>query len=286
MLKKVIILGGSGLLGKNLILTCKERNIEFLSVGRKNCDLNLDLSNYSSFKNFPKIEENSVIINATGFTSLMDCEDNYENCYTINTKIVENFFKKFSEDLRFVQVSTDQLYDGIYNQPNKENGKIKIKNKYAQSKFEAEEICLKNSNSLIIRTNFTGIKNNKGETFYEWATDSIRKNRDISLFSDMYNSTIDVKSASEFIIDLVKKGARGVFNLGSSDIISKKDFILKIASELKLKFTNYKISSVESVVPTRCKYLGLNVSKISNFLNVKMPSSSSVVKRLVRGDSN
>ena len=33
------------------------------------------------------------------------------------------------------------------------------------------------------------------------------ENRDISLFSDMYNSTIDVKC---FIIDLVKKGARGV----------------------------------------------------------------------------
>ena len=54
----------------------------------------------------------------------------------------------------------------------------------------------------------------------------------------------------------------------------------------KIDHLEYKISSVESVVPTRCKYLGLNVSKISNFLNVKMPSSSSVVKRLVRGDSN
>jgi len=56
---------------------------------------------------------------------------------------------------------------------------------------------------------------------------------------------------------------------------------LTLASELKVNFTNFKISSVENVSPKRCKYLGLDVSKISKYLKTDMPTSKEVIKNLV-----
>lgn len=283
MTKKIIILGATGLLGQNLIKSCIEKNIKFVSVGRKNCEINLDLSEPSSLKKLSKIIDQSIIINATGFASLEKCEDNFENCYKINTKIVENFFKhKFNENFKFVQISTDQLYEGKKNTSNKETDKIRILNKYAKSKFEAENISLKKNNSLIIRTNFTGIKNNNKETFFEWILEEIKANIETVLFNDMYCSTIDVSNAANFIIDLSIKDAIGVYNLGSKDFITKKDFFLKVAAEMKVDNLRITEDSVDSMKVKRNKNIGLDVSKTIKFLGKDMPTSTEVIKKLVK----
>ena len=109
MTQKVIILGATGLLGRNLVKSCVKKNIKFITVGRKNCNINLDLSEPSSFKNLSKIVDQAIVINATGFNSLEICEENFENCKQINTKIVKNFFEhKFLEILnlfKFLQIN-------------------------------------------------------------------------------------------------------------------------------------------------------------------------------------
>lgn len=282
-----MILGGTGLLGKYLIKTCQINKKKYLTAGRNNCDINLDFTNKSLVEKMLHKYPCQIIINATGLTSLLDCEKNYRKCYQINTKIVDNFINsKLSNKFKFVQISTDQVYKGKKNIPNKENSKIELNNNYAKTKYAAEKICLKNKNNLVIRTNFTGIKKNNIKTFYEWALDLLKGNKYVNLFDDAFYSTIDVYSASEFILKLTLKNAKGVFNLGSSDFISKKEFILKLAKEMSLKFENYNTSSVDTIKPKRSKNLGLDITKISNFLNLKMPNSKTVIKNLVSGKIN
>ena len=287
MQKKIMILGGTGLLGKCLIKTCQINKQKYVTAGRNNCDINLDLTNKSLVEEMLHEYPCQIIINATGLTSLLECEENYKKCYQINAKIVDNFINsKLSKNYKFIQISTDQVYKGKENIPNKENSKIKLNNNYAKTKYAAEKICLKNKNSLIIRTNFTGIKKNDIKTFYEWTLDVLKKNKYVNLFDDAFNSTIDVYSASEFILKLALKNAEGIFNLGSSDFISKKEFILKVAKELNLKFENYSTTSIDIIKPKRSKNLGLDITKISDFLKLKMPNSKTVIKNLVRGKIN
>lgn len=284
MTQKVIILGAAGLLGRNLVKSCIKRNIRFITVGRKNCEINLDLSETSKFKKLSKILDQSIVINATGFTSLEKCEKNFKNCNQINTKIVKNFFEyKFFGDFKFVQISTDQLYGGEKNLPNKESDKIKILNEYAKSKFEAEKICLIKDNTLVVRTNFTGIKNNNKETFFEWILNEITSENETVLFNDMYCSTLDVNSAADLILELSLRDAVGVYNLGSEDFISKKDFCLKVSAEMKIKFLNIIEKSVDTMKVKRNKNIGLDVTKIKKFLNKDMPTSTEVIKKLIKG---
>lgn len=283
MTQKVIILGATGLLGRNLIRSCIKRNIKFITVGRKNCEINLDLTKIFNFKKLSKIVDQSIVINATGFTSLEKCEENFENCYEINTKIVKNFFEhKFFRNFKFVQISTDQLYEGKKNLPNKESDKIKIVNEYAKSKFEAEKISLIEDNSLVLRTNFTGIKNNNKETFFEWIVDKVKLKSETVLFNDMYCSTLDVNSAADLILDLSIRNAKGVYNLGSEDFISKKDFFLKVAAEMKTEFFNIKEESVDTMKVKRNKNIGLDISKTKKFLNKDLPTSTEVIKTLIK----
>ena len=283
MIEKVMILGATGLLGRNLVQSCIKRKIKFITVGRKNCHINLDLSEPANLKNLSKEIDRSIVINATGYTSLEKCEKDFKNCYQINTRIVENFFKhSFCESFKFVQISTDQLYEGKKNFPNKETDKIKIINKYAKSKYEAEKICYGKDNSLIIRTNFTGIKNNKKETFFEWVLDKINSENETVLFNDMYCSTLDVNSTADLILDLSIQNAVGVYNLGSEDFISKKEFFLKVATEMKKKYLNIREESVDTMKVKRNKNIGLDISKTKKLLNKNLPNSKEVIKKLIK----
>ena len=264
---KILILGGSGLLGKNLIKKFRNKGINnIFSMSKKSSEFKVDLTKYQDAKKAISKINPEIIINAAGLTSLNECEKNPKKCFQINTQIVKNILKiKSQQNFKFIQISTDQVYGPNKNILNKENSKIKIVNNYAKSKYIAEKLCLKDKEILIIRTNFSGISNRKVKTFFEWAQESIKKKKKLFLFEDMYCSTIDVKSLSNIIFELIKHNAKGLFNIGTSNAISKKDFILKLAYKLnkKDKGINYVSDSIDLINPKRNKNLGLDTKKVT-----------------------
>ena len=282
---KILILGGSGLLGQNLIKRFKNEGINnIFSVSKNNSKFKTDLTKYQDAKiAFNKINP-EIVINAAGLTSLEECEKNPKKCYQINTGIVKNILKiKSQQNFKFIQISTDQVYGPNRNILNKENSKIKIVNNYAKSKYIAEKLCLKDKEILNIRTNFSGISNRKVKTFFEWAQESIKKKKKLLLFEDMYCSTIDVQSLSNIIVNLVRCDAKGLFNIGASNAISKKDFILKLANKLskKNKTINYISDSIDLIYPKRNKNLGLDTKKVTKHFKIKMPSSNQAIQNMI-----
>ena len=164
---------------------------------------------------------------------------------------------------------------------NNEKSKTYAINNYAKTKILAENAVKKIKNYLIIRTNFTGRKLKKGTTFIDWINNSIKKKNIIKLFDDMYTSTIDVKSCAKLIVNLAIIKSSGIYNLGSKDVISKKEFALKFTKKIK-KRIKYKEVSCETLAVKRGKKLGLNVNKIEKKLGVKMLSSNQAIYNLAK----
>ena len=82
-------------------------------------------------------------------------------------------------------------------------------NNYSKSKFLAEKKIKNNKDVLIIRTNFMLNKKSK-KSFIYWLNENIKKKRLITLFEDMYTSTIDIKSLITIIIKLIIKNGKGI----------------------------------------------------------------------------
>ena len=119
-------------------------------------------------------------------------------------------------NIKLVQISTDHFITSDQNRKHKENSKIKILNTYAKTKFLAEKYTKHNKNHIIIRTNFTGYRNKtNNQTFIEWLLDNFKK-KSFYLFDDFYCSTIDVKSLSNIIFDLIDLDFKGTVNIGNS----------------------------------------------------------------------
>ena len=156
-----LILGSNGLLGSNLVKELKKRKANFFTIARTNSNYNLDLKNFKKLNNFFLNYKFKIVINCAAKIDINYCEKKFNQAKLINYSMVK-FLSKMSKKFGFklVQISTDHVYKGQKLKLNNEKSKIFSINKYAETKILAEKSMKKLKRFLIIRTNFTGRKNN------------------------------------------------------------------------------------------------------------------------------
>ena len=274
-----LVVGSNGLLGSNIVKILKKKKISFLTVARKDSDFNLNLKNFKRLNKFFSKNKFKIVINCAAIIDINYCEKKYNVALIINcmlVKFLSQMSKKF--DFKFVQISTDHVYKGKNLVFNSEKSKIFAINKYAKSKILAEKYLKKLKKFLIVRTNFTGKKKN---SFIDWLMRSIKKKKEINLYNDMYTSTMDVQTCAKTIIELAQLKSKGIYNLGSTNMITKENFAKNLSKILKIKM-NYKSISSDIQLTPRGKNLGLNVKKIEKRIGHKMPTSNQSIINLVK----
>ena len=282
--KKIIfeylLIGSNGLLGSSIKSKLNLKKV--MCVARKNSDYNVDLKYFKKFKKiFDKYEFKNVI-NCAAITNLSKCEKEKKKTKKINLELpilLNNLSKKMKFNL--IHISTDQVYCKGKSNKFKETDKISFLNYYSKTKFLAEKILMNNKKSLIIRTNFTGFKKNLNKTFVGWLLDNIKRKKKISLFNDFYVSTIDVNFCSKVIINLIKKKAKGIYNIGSRKSISKERFAILFANKMGKKLNYNSVSSTKSDIK-RPKNITLDISKIERKLKILMPYPVAVINNLIK----
>jgi dTDP-4-dehydrorhamnose reductase len=274
-----LVIGSNGLLGSNIVKILKKKKINFLTVAKKNSNFNINLENFKRLDKFFLKNKFKIVINCAAIIDINYCEKKYNISSIINSKLVKflsQMSKKF--DFKFVQISTDQVYKGKNAVLNSEKSKIFAINKYAKSKILAEKYLKELKKFLIIRTNFTGRKKN---SFIDWLIRNFKKKAEINLFNDMYTSTMDVQTCAKTIIKLAMLKSKGIYNLGSRNMITKENFAKKLSNILKIKIKYKSVSSDILQVP-RGKNLGLDVKKIEKKIGYKMPTTNQSIINLVK----
>tara|TARA_B110000971_G_C19951764_1_gene473692 strand:- start:23 stop:874 length:852 start_codon:yes stop_codon:yes gene_type:complete len=274
-----LVIGSKGLLGAKIVKILKNNNNNYLTIARKDSNFNLNLKNFKSLNKFFLKNKFRVVINCAAIIDINYCESKFNEALIINCKLVKflsEMSKKF--DFKLVQISTDHVYRGKKLKLNHEKSKIFAINKYAKTKILAEKYLKRLKKFLIIRTNFTGKKKN---TFIDWLIKSIKAKKTINLFNDMYTSTMDVNTCAKIIIDLALLKSKGIYNLGSRNMISKKNFAISVSKKLKKKI-KYKSMSCDVQQISRGKNLGLCVNKIEKKIGYKMPTSNQSIINLVK----
>lgn len=275
-----LILGSNGLLGNEIkkILPSKEN----LFISRNKSDLNLDLSKFKNLKKLFDKYSFKIVINCAAEVDIDYCEKNFKFAKKINSDLLKHLTYYSKRDtFKLVHISTDHFFINKFFRYNNEKKKIFPINKYSLTKIYAENYTLKNPKNLVVRTNFTGFAGYKKKTFISWLLKNLIRKKKIKLYNDMYTSTLDVKTCAKIIKKLIYIDAKGIYNVGAKDAISKKDFALLFAKLLKKKI-NYIEKSVSSSKVQRGKFLGLDVSKVEKALSIRMPCSKEVVKIIVK----
>ena len=96
----------------------------------------------------------------------------------------------------------------------------------------------------------------------------------------MYISTLDVETCAKIIIDLSLIQSRGIYNVGTKDMVSKKFCPSNVKNfEIEDKLSKCKF---ETLAVPRGKNLGLNVKKIEQKLRYSMPTIQQSIRSLAK----
>ncbi len=247
------------MLGQELTRYLSNMGNDVVGVARKNADYNFDVSDDEKLLNCFEAEKPDVIINTVAIVNLNECESDKGKAYIVNSRpagIISDYC--LENDIYFIQISTDHYYYGDEDKKHLETDKISLLNEYARTKYLAEALTLNNPHSLVIRTNIVGFRGGENDTFVEWALNSLKSQEEINVFEDYYTSSIDVHSFSRILYDLIEDKPSGIYNIASSDVSSKKDFIFSLAESFNL----------------------LNTDKVENAVGYKLPNLKEVTDSL------
>lgn len=280
MKKKILILGGSGLLGLHLC--------SFLRKYKKKYKLNIfkrgPINNFNNIKfvsSFLQLNKFDYIINLSAITNIDKCRKNKRLAKAINFKIVKNICtivnkKKLSTHL--ILLSTDQIYNNYKN--NTENNYL-VPNYYAKTKMIAENEA-KKINSTVIRTNFFGKSLNKKRlSFSDWIYSNLSANKSLFVVSDILFSPIRINTLCKVINLCIEKKKVGIFNVGSKNGFSKYAFsvlfakLLKLNNNLIIKTKLKKLNLIEK----RHKDMRMNVKKFEKTFNFSLPILKDEIKK-------
>lgn len=279
---KILLLGSNGMLGQSIKKEALESNIEIIGVDRTDADYTFDLTNDIRLEQTIADVRPDVVVNTAAMISLEQCEGNSGLAYNVNARlpgVIANICKKY--DCYQVQVSTDHYYVNDKKRKHKETDDINLVNEYARTKFLGEELTLLYKNSLVLRTNIVGFRGRGQLTFLEWVIKEIQSCQKMTLYTDFYTSSICVSDFARYLIMLLPKHPTGIYNLSSSEVTNKKEFILSVSKELFGIEPLYVDGSVKELEGARrAESLGLDNTKLESLLGCKMPNLKETIESI------
>tara|TARA_B100001287_G_C22657998_1_gene518825 strand:- start:610 stop:1497 length:888 start_codon:yes stop_codon:yes gene_type:complete len=281
MKPKIVFLGGSSLLSINWVKSILNSWDVFLFLNKRM----VNIEGTESVKFVYPIENSlqaqlekispRVIINCVALTNIEKCQNEKEKAEYANVKF-PSIVAKISENIgsKLVHISTDHLFKGD-NSFYSENATLSPQNYYAETKARAENIVLdENKKSLVIRTNFFGWGTFYRESFSDFIIKNLQKKKQIKLFKDVFFTPIYIDELIRLVHDLIERNEKGIFNVVSSERLSKYDFGLKIAKILSLPaylISPTPIGAFETLIK-RPLDMSLSNLKLKNLIGCKIKS--------------
>ena len=226
----ILVAGAQGLLGASLVPALRASGNHVTGCSRSPlADAQADLANWRQAEALVARLSPDVIVNLAAATDVDECERHPQHAYVTNVRIVENLARAMMNHCprsHLVQISTDQVYDGPG--PHAESD-VTLRNVYGFSKY-AGELAAASVSSTVLRTNFFGRSGTPSRrSFSDWLVNSLRRGVPVTVFDDVHFSPLSLDRLAALIRVVCERRMAGVFNLGSTQGLSKADFAFAFA---------------------------------------------------------
>ena len=321
-MKKIIVTGGLGFIGSNLIELLLKKNFYVINIDKGTYSSNL--YNTNEFKNSKKYKLINLdignkkiekiflrykplgIFNLAAETHVDRSIDNPESFIHSNIVGVYNLlecFKNFSKNnkSKFIHISTDEVYGDVIKGRTSEKYPYQPSSPYAASKASSDHLVNSYIRTYKLRAIVTNCSNNYGpkqhpEKLIPKLIYNIMNNKPLPIYGNGTNSRewIYVKDHCDALIKVFQKGKIGEFyNIGSNknlnNLLVTKE-LLKSSKKLiklgKYALNSNKIKSMLGWYPKTSFKKGIKLTLDWYFKNksyYKSLSKKDIIKRLGKG---
>ena len=275
-MKKVLVTGGLGFIGSNLIKLLLKKNYYVINIDKVSYSSNkYNVKEYDNNKNykFIKLDINSKkltkifkrykpigVFNLAAETHVDRSIDNPSNFIKSNIlgtfNLLESFrrFYKSYSNTKLIHISTDEVFGDVLTGRSNENFKYKPSSPYAASKASSDHLVSSYVRTFKIPAIITNCSNNYGpcqhpEKLIPKLIYNIINNRELPIYGNGKNSRewIYVMDHCEGLLKVFLKGKKGEFyNIGSNKNLNNLQITkyliniakkhISIGKKVKIKF--------------------------------------------------
>ena len=268
---KIIVTGGLGFIGSNLISLLIKKNFNVINIDKVSYSSNFynvrefknnnkykfikcDIGNKNKIFKILKKEKPTAIFNLAAETHVDRSIDSpypfIKNnivalCNLLET--VKNYYK-INKKLKFIHISTDEVYGDVLRGRSKENHPYKPSSPYAASKASSDHLVYSYFVTYGLPVIITNCSNNYGpkqhpEKLIPKIIYNIINNRDLPIYGNGKNSRewIYVEDHCKALLKVYKNGKKGQFyNIGSNENINNLVICSKLFRIFKKNNLNTK----------------------------------------------
>ena len=230
-MKKILVTGGSGLLGQylNLALSKKFNIHTIFDNNSGNCkefqNSKIDIRDVRLLsKHFEESQPDTVIHTAAITNPVPKANQSAKDYFDTNVTATNNIAmlcEKYKAKL--IYISTDLVYAGYRGSFLKEDAKLIPATLYAETKLVGEsKVKESTDNYLILRTALLyGFGLNHSRCHFQEMYNNLQNSIPVKLFTDQFRTPISLKDAAKIITELTSMDLKGeIINLGGIERVS------------------------------------------------------------------
>ena len=294
---RLLIIGGTGLLGQYLMLEAYQRGWEVTATYHDNDAkigtrtlVHLDVRDEGEVGEVIRSARPEAVIHAAGITDLDVCETNPQEAWEINAEGTLNVAATCKvNEIPLLYVSTDAVFNGHKSERYQEIDPPDPLSIYAQTKLEAERITLDaDHRNMVTRVSLLYGWNRvlAKENFVTWALTRLRNGMEIPLFVDRRNCPTYAPYCAKVLLKMMERGGRGLYHVAGADCLDRYEMGLKVAEVFGFTPSLCRISSMEEagLIARRGKNLCLSSQKAEGEFGVRMMGFEEGLKAMLSTD--
>ena len=245
-----LIVGGDGLIGKNLSEYWIKQDVSFHSSTRKK-EL---VSECRPFIDLKELDLEgltftySAIVFCAGISNINECEKNPIKTRNINVVSSFNLIQKLSNSGSFIVfLSSNQVFDGRTNLQKVNDEKSPI-TQYGGQKSEMEDLVSKLEGYSILR--LTKVIHPEFSLFKEWDS-KLMKNIEIKAFTDMVFCPVDIDTVISKIDGLLTNKVNGIYHCSGDVDITYYKYAENLGLSVQLDCKEECLNNIDIFTPPR-----------------------------------
>jgi dTDP-4-dehydrorhamnose reductase len=257
-MKRLLIVGGSGFVGGNLLSMLTGSDYEIHSTFHTNQSLQqnnsvkwhtLDLNNLIEIENLLSELSPEVIINISCLP-VSKCDEQPEVAQRVQVTATEIFAKYCGVKKRLIHLSTDMIFSGSKGSAYTLSDVPNPISEYGLTKLMGEQLVLKNaSNAVVIRSALVlGHGVCKPGGFTDWMISKIHNGEPLTLYKDQWRTPVIVEALCDLIKTLIGSDFRGLLHAGGGFRMSRVDMGCALLKGMGLEFDLIKQIEMPSMM--------------------------------------
>jgi len=286
-MKRMMVIGASGLLGQYVAGQAASRGYEILGTYMNNTIRSpdfalqhLDITQADEVSRVLTDFKPDWVVHASALTSLDYCETHPTDSWNVNVEGTLNIAvacKRLKAKLLYA--STDYVFNGEKGERYFEFDVPDPSNVYARTKLEGERITMDASfENIIARVSalYGWNRMSRKHNFVTWVLDTLRSGKEIKLLADQFVSPTYAPQCASVLLTMLERKGMGLYHASGPDCLDRYEMGMRIAEAFKLdiglirKATRNEISLPARRPPCSC----LDTSKLEGEFNIRTTTLS------------